>query len=75
MAICEICKNKIDEDNTYVYTMEYPNGGVDTKDICRACAEEIISAVRKVSVERAKLTHWVRENSEHLYDDIPGEIL
>lgn len=75
MAICEICKNEIDEDNTYVYTMEYPHGGVDTSDICSACAGEIISSVRKVSEKRAKFARMVREKSEHLYDDIPGEVL
>lgn len=75
MAICEICKNEIHEGNTYVYTMEYPNGGVETMDICCECAQGIIAAVSEVSAKRAKFARMVRENSDHLYDDIPGEVL
>lgn len=75
MALCENCKNEITEERTYVYTMESPTGGVETLDLCPACASEVIHAVRKALDDRRKFVQHVNARSEHLYDDIPGEVL
>ena len=75
MALCENCKNEITEERTYVYTMESPTGGVDTQDLCPACAKAVIQAARKALAERREFVRQVNSKSEHLYDDIPGEVL
>lgn len=77
MAQCENCKKEIDEETTYVYTMESPTGGVETLDICPQCAKAVIHAVHKTLLDRRKFTDLkeIRRRQEHLYDDIPGEVL
>lgn len=76
MPICENCKKEIDEETTYVYTMESPTGGVETQDLCPRCAKAVIHAVHKTLLDKRKVTDW-REirRRERLYDDIPGEVL
>lgn len=75
MAHCENCHREITEGTTYIYTMEHPMGGVETKDLCPACASEVIHAVKTALAERRKFVAQVNSHSEHLYDDIPGEVL
>lgn len=76
MPICENCKKEIDEETTYVYTMESPTGGVNTKDLCPLCAKAVIHAVRKTLQGTRKVTDWwTIQQRKHLYDDIPGEVL
>ena len=73
MPICENCKKEIDEETTYIYTMESPNGRVKTLDLCIDCASEVIAAV---DAALAKQRKFVKDmDTEHLYDDIPGEVL
>ena len=77
MPICENCKKEIDEETTYVYTMESPTGGVETLDICPRCAKAVIHAVHKTLLDKRKVTDWwaIQRQKEHLYDDVPGEVL
>lgn len=75
MAFCENCNREITEKTTYVYTLEHPMGAVETKDLCPACASEVIHAVRTALAERRKFVEQVNSRSEHLYDDVPGEVL
>lgn len=75
MAHCENCHREITEEATYIYTMESPTGWVVTKDLCLACASEVIHAVKTALAERRKFVEQVNSHSEHLYDDIPGEVL
>lgn len=55
--------------------MESPTGGVETLDLCPTCASAVIYAVRTALAERRKFVEQVNSHSEHLYDDIPGEVL
>lgn len=77
MPICENCKKEIDEETTYVYTMESPTGGVETLDICPRCAKAVIHAVHKTLLDKRKVTDWwaIQRQKEHMYDDVPGEVL
>lgn len=75
MAHCENCHREITEETTYTYTMEHPMGGVETWDLCPACASEVVHAVKTALAERRKFVKQVNSHSEHLYDDIPGEVL
>ena len=76
MPICENCKKEIDEETTYVYTMESPTGGVNTQDLCPRCAKAVIHAVRKTLQDKRKISDWwAIRKQEYLYDDIPGEVL
>lgn len=75
MAHCENCHREITEETTYIYTMEHPMGGVEILDLCPACASEVIHAVKTALAERRKFVAQVNSHSEHLYDDIPGEVL
>lgn len=75
MAHCENCHREITEGAAYIYTMESPTGRVVTKDLCLACASEVIHAVKTALAERRKFVEQVNSHSEHLYDDIPGEVL
>lgn len=75
MAFCENCNREITEETTYIYTLEHPTGAVETKDLCPACASEVIHAVRTALAERRKFVEQVNSHSEHLYDDVPGEVL
>lgn len=73
MAKCENCNREITEEVTYVYTLEYPTGAVETKNLCPACASEVIHAVRTALDKQRKFVKDME--TEHLYDDIPGEVL
>ena len=75
MSICENCHREITEETTYTYTMEHPMGGVETWDLCPACASEVVHAVKTALAERRKFVKQVESHSDHLYDDIPGEVL
>ena len=76
MPICENCKKEIDEETTYVYTMESPKGGVETLDLCPRCAKAVIHTVHKTLEDKRKISDWwAIQKQEHLYDDIPGEVL
>lgn len=70
MAICEFCGKEVPEEDTYFYEMTCPNGAVYSHDICPDCASAIVGTVNKVRSERSR-----KVSQEHLYDDIPGEVL
>lgn len=73
MAKCENCNHEISESSTYIYTMESPNGRVKTLDLCINCASEVIAAVDTALAKQRKFVKNME--TEHLYDDIPGEVL
>lgn len=76
MPICENYKKEIDEETTYVYTMESPTGWVETLDLCPRCAYAVIHAVHKTLQDKRKISDWwTIQQRKHLYDDIPGEVL
>lgn len=69
MATCEFCKKPIDDSSVFVYEMTSGNGAVTSYELCPDCASDVACAVRKVRENNKPVS------GDHLYDDVPGEVL